>query len=49
MRRALFNAAVTLLEPLPVGLMITLVSAGLLSRRRNRPPGQPAQASAALG
>jgi hypothetical protein len=30
----LFNAAVTFAEPLPVGLLIALVSAGVLSRRR---------------
>lgn len=29
-----FNFAVTLLEPLPVGLVITLVSAGILRRKR---------------
>ena len=29
-----FNAAITLLEPMPVGLIIALVSAGVLSRRR---------------
>ena len=29
-----FNAAITLLEPLPVGLLIALVSAGVLRRRR---------------
>lgn len=29
------NAAVTFLEPLPVGLVIVLVSAGILSRRRS--------------
>lgn len=28
------NVAITLLEPLPVGLLFTLVSAGLLSRKR---------------
>ena len=28
------NAAITFLEPLPVGLFIALVSAGVLSRRR---------------
>lgn len=44
-----FNVAVTLLEPLPVGLIITLVSAGLLSRRRNRQGAGSAQATAALG
>ena len=32
----LFNAAITLLEPLPVGLVIALVSAGVLRRRRDR-------------
>lgn len=30
------NAAITLLEPLPVGLVVVLVSAGVLSRRRRR-------------
>jgi hypothetical protein len=30
----MFNAAVTFAEPLPVGLLIALVSAGVLSRRR---------------
>ena len=29
-----FNVAITFLEPLPVGLVIALVSAGVLSRRR---------------
>ena len=33
-RNPLVNAAFTFLEPLPVGLLLTLVSAGLLSRRR---------------
>jgi hypothetical protein len=33
-KNPLYNSAVTFLEPLPVGLVITLVSAGLLSRRR---------------
>jgi hypothetical protein len=33
----LFNAAFTLLEPLPVGLIMTLVSAGILRRRRRTP------------
>ena len=31
-----FNSAVTFLEPLPVGLVIALVSAGVLRRRRER-------------
>jgi Protein of unknown function (DUF4199) len=30
----LFNSAITFVEPLPVGLLIALVSAGVLSRRR---------------
>jgi hypothetical protein len=35
-KNPLYNSAVTFLEPLPVGLVITLVSAGVLSRRRRR-------------
>lgn len=31
-----FNAAMTLVEPMPVGLLIALVSAGVLSRRGRR-------------
>lgn len=31
------NVAITFLEPLPVGLLMTLVSAGVLSRRKSRP------------
>ena len=30
------NAAITFLEPLPVALIVALVSAGVLSRRKNR-------------
>jgi hypothetical protein len=30
----LYNAAVTMLEPLPVGIVLALVAAGVLSRRR---------------
>jgi hypothetical protein len=35
-----YNAAITFLEPLPVGLVIALVSAGVLRRKRagSRPP-----------
>ncbi len=33
------NAAITFVEPLPVGLVIALVSAGVLSRRRKRVEG----------
>jgi hypothetical protein len=31
------NAAITFIEPLPVGLVLALVSAGVLSRRRRQP------------
>lgn len=38
-----YNAAVTFLEPLPVGLIFALVSAGILSRgRRHARDGEPA-------
>jgi len=40
-RNPLFNSAITFMEPLPVGLVIALVSAGILSRRRKEVP-QPA-------
>jgi hypothetical protein len=40
-RNPLFNAAVTLMEPLPVGLLLALVSATLL--RRREPDGLAAQ------
>ena len=33
------NAALTLAEPLPVGLIVALVSAGVLSRRKKDPAG----------
>jgi hypothetical protein len=33
-KNPLINSAITFLEPLPVGLVITLVSAGILRRRR---------------
>ena len=36
----LFNAAFTIIEPLPVVLLVSLVSAGVLSRKR-RPEGVP--------
>lgn len=35
-RNPLVNIAFTVLEPLPVGLVLALVSAGLLSRRRRQ-------------
>jgi len=33
------NSAITLAEPLPVGLLIALISAGILSGRARRPRG----------
>ena len=33
-KNPLINIAITFLEPLPVGLLFTLVSAGVLSRKR---------------
>lgn len=41
------NAAVTFLEPLPVALIVALVSAGVLSRRRKGGLGQDGVASGA--
>jgi len=32
-KNPLVNIAITFLEPLPVGLLVTLISAGVLSRR----------------
>ena len=40
-KNPLINIAYTLLEPLPVGLLFTLVTAGVLSRKR-RPKGNEA-------
>lgn len=37
-RNPVINAGVTLLEPLPVGLIMTLVSAAILRRRRREAP-----------
>ena len=34
----IFNSAITLMEPLPVAIVFALVSAGVLSRRRNKEP-----------
>jgi hypothetical protein len=39
----LFNAAFTIIEPLPVALLVSLVSAGVLSRKR-RPEDAPSRA-----
>jgi hypothetical protein len=41
------NAAVTFLEPLPVALIVALVSAGVLSRRRKGSVGEEGMASGA--
>jgi hypothetical protein len=41
----LYNAAVTLIEPLPVGFLITLISAALL-RKKARPEAAGAQVAA---
>lgn len=38
-RNPFFNAAVTFIEPLPLGLVVALVSAGVLSRRRKTANG----------
>jgi len=38
-RNPAINAALTLVEPLPVGLIFALVSAGVLSRRKKSPAG----------
>ena len=43
-RNPFVNVAYTFLEPLPVEVLVSLVSAGVLSRRRRR--GEPAVASA---
>jgi Protein of unknown function (DUF4199) len=40
----LTNAAVTMIEPFPVGLLVTLVSAAILRRRRPAPAAGVAQA-----
>ena len=37
-RNPLFNTVITFMEPLPVALVIALVSAGILSRRRKDAP-----------
>lgn len=41
------NAAMTMAEPLPVGLLVALVSAGVLSRRRRSTGGAEAMVRAA--
>jgi hypothetical protein len=43
-KNPLVNVAITFLEPLPVGLVITLVCAGILRRKRASPAAHPANA-----
>lgn len=45
LKNPLINAAMTFIEPFPVGLVMTLVSAGILRRRT---PGAPKAAAAAI-
>jgi hypothetical protein len=44
-RNPAINAAITFLEPLPVSIVVTLVSAGILSRRKSSTSGQLGSAS----
>ncbi|HSY52174.1 MAG TPA: DUF4199 domain-containing protein [Thermoanaerobaculia bacterium] len=44
-RNPLFNAAMTFIEPFPVGLIMTLVSAAILRKRRTAPAPGVAQAA----
>ena len=44
-RNPAINASITFLEPLPVALVVSLVSAGVLSRRKNASSGQPGAVS----
>ena len=41
--KPLFNAAITFLEPLPIGLVITVISAGILRRRQPKDVGNVAE------
>jgi hypothetical protein len=45
----LYNAALTFMEPLPVGLVIALICAGVLSRRRTGAAGSWSPSAAELG
>jgi hypothetical protein len=45
-KKPLVNIALTLLEPLPVGLVVTLVTAGVLSRKRRAEDGSLPQVEA---
>lgn len=46
-RNPFFNAAITLLEVFPVGLIVSVVSAGILRRRRSA-AGRPGNAGASI-
>jgi hypothetical protein len=48
-KNPLVNISLTLLEPLPVGLLFTLLAAGALSRKRRTEGAAPMQARASLG
>jgi hypothetical protein len=45
-KNPLYNSALTFMEPLPVGLIVALVSAGVLSRQRKRSAGDNVMAGA---
>jgi len=47
-KNPLINSAMTFVEPLPVGLIIALVSAGVLRRKRTAAAGAPLAASSPL-
>lgn len=46
-RNPLYNAAFTFMEPLPMALLVALISAGVLSRRRRTDAGGDVMAGAA--
>ena len=48
-KNPLINSAMTFIEPLPVGLLIALVSAGILRRRREGAGPRDDVASASVG
>jgi Protein of unknown function (DUF4199) len=45
--KPLFNAAITFMEPLPVGLLITLISAVILRKKKGRQEAGPPHGAAA--
>jgi len=46
-KNPVYNAALTFMEPLPMALLITLISAGVLSRRKKEDAGGDVMAGAA--